>query len=537
MKIEVRIAPTDEGREFLAPAIGGNRGRLRHCGVRSVNGHFPTWQALHDKVMAAPGIDDDLKREALNLNRDIIAKTSEMGTDTALVFIDLPAQGVPPSDQDVLIWLERVDCLLSGLTGPDCTLHMIGSPPLTSGDAAAEGAATPSAENPDGSAAPKRKQAPLDALADALGQLFPDTHITVRPGLSGGIPPLRLVTTFLQDIGVDPQRMKLHMVPPPDPDATEAEPVTGHICPPVSRDPAAQLPLTIFFMVEPGPLEAQAHLLVSSLLVHCRDLFRMVGFCRDDRIDGLHPATVSYLTACGVDLRGIRNDFADGYPAGNKLIAAASLRADGWALFLDTDMCLMRDTSFMDVAVGNRPAVCLDSVTGWAQTDADYKAVAETLDFAGFPDKVRLWDGAVAHPTFNAGLVLFPPATRGGLDFGQRWLRNALILDNDPTVANKRPWLDTIALAGTVAQERHHRPLPIEWNCTTRLATEATRVLHYHGLRQLNGFGWVPRVNAILAASPSPYDTMAAFRHAHKHDMQLDGDIERRAMRHGMQTQ
>ncbi len=551
MKIEVRIAPVDDGAEILRHAIIGNRGRLRRQGLRYVNDLLPMWQALHDKVMAADGPPrDDLIRQARRINAEVRDKCRDLGTRTAVFFVDLPAIAKATVLDDRRLWQDRIACLLDGLTGPDCTLHLSQNDPVAQAALAAHAAGEP----PDAPLEPRvaafqTARTSLDLLNAALVVVLADTHVVARPGASGMPNPRDLTATFFSDIGVLPQTQKLGFGTPLSPEATDAvarriaayrsDRATGTppaLTPPVSRDGAAQLPLTIFFMVEPGPLEAQAHLLVASLMVNCRDHFRMVGFCRHDRIGALHPQTRSFLESCGVVLRPIENSFADGYPAGNKLIAASQVQAEGWALFLDTDMCLMRDSSFMSLAVGDRTAVCLDTLPGWARSEDDYKAVAEALGFAGFPPEVRHWSGQVAHPSYNAGLILFAPADRKARDFGQRWYANALVLDRDDRIANTRPWLDTIALAGTIAQERYHRPLPLEWNCTTRLADDATRVLHYHGLRQIRGNNLTGQVSGILAASPSPYNTFGDFMHAHKVGMGLPGDLERRAMRHGIQT-
>ena len=545
MRFEVRIAPVDDGREILSPSLIGNRGRLRWVGVRFLNDLFPKWQALHDKIMDRETVvGAELRQEARLINAEIQAKCAELGARTGVLLIDLPAMTAPDADHSG--WQDRVACLLGGLPGRGVTLHLTENDPVAAAAIACQERGETGQDAMDAMLAQaSQAAASLRRLNAALETILPEAHVVARPGVSALTNPREMVHDFLRDIGVSPETMKLGFGEPLSAEDEAAvrdriatcKAATGasgsRIAAPASRDAAAQLPLTVFFMVEPGPLEAQAHLLVASLMVHCRDLFTMVGFCRHDRIDDLHPETHSFLALNGVALRSIENTFEDGYPAGNKLIAASAVQADGWAVFMDTDMCLVRDTSFMSVAVADRPAVCLDSVTGWAHNDGDYQAVANALGFAQFPPKQRLWGGTTAHPTYNAGLLLFPPAARGGKDFGQRWLENALIIDAAEEVGHKRPWLDTIALAGSIAKERHFRPLPLEWNCTTRMADAQTRILHYHGLRQIRGYGWTERVSAILAASPSPYDSFQAFMHAHKVDMGLTGDLERRAMRHG----
>jgi hypothetical protein len=296
---------------------------------------------------------------------------------------------------------------------------------------------------------------------------------------------------------------------------------------------AAHDPLTIFFMVESGPLELQAHRLIASLEVNCADNYRLVAFCRDDRVDDLNPATKNFLASTHTELRTLTKSFADGYPAGNKLIAASLVKASGWSIFMDTDMMLVRPTSFMSQAAGRRVSLCVDTVNGWTKSDAQWDALPNNLGMATLGHKIFLRDGATSFPLYNAGLVLFPPAGRSTSDFGQAWLETSLKLDVDAAIENKRPWLDTIALAACVIRDQSARPISEDWNCTTRNATASIRVLHYHGLRQLWQFDWEDRANAILAMSSSPYDTLNDAVIGHHNDLGLKGDLWRRAMLHG----
>lgn len=267
--------------------------------------------------------------------------------------------------------------------------------------------------------------------------------------------------------------------------------------------------------------------------MNCRDNFRLVAFCRDDRVDDLNPATKEFLAAMHTELRTLTNTFADGYPAGNKLIAASLVSSAGWSLFMDTDMLLVRPTSFMSQAAGRRVSLCVDTVNGWTNLDAQWEALAQNLDMASLGPKIVLRGGATSYPLYNAGLILFPPAGQGRSDFGHVWYETALRLDRDEAIENKRPWLDTIALAACVMRDQSARPISEDWNCTTRNASASTRVLHYHGLRQLRQFDWENRASAILAASSSPYDNLNDAVTGHREDLGVKGDLWRRAMRHG----
>lgn len=296
--------------------------------------------------------------------------------------------------------------------------------------------------------------------------------------------------------------------------------------------------LKIFFVVEPGPLEVQAHLLIASLRVNCRDDFVLHAFCRAERVAGLQTETRAFLASQSVELTAILNDFPDGYPAGNKLIAANAVSGADWFLFLDTDMVMMRPASILAIAEAGRVAMCLDTLNGWSDEPAQWDLLfgafgqpvpTETLAYPAGPD---------APPMYNAGLVLFPDCAPEGRHFGQQWLETARILDQIPNLRSKRPWLDTIALLPTLGRLPNGGPVRLDllWNSSARFAAEDVIIIHYHGLRQLKAHNWLERVDKILAASPSPYDSVWGLCYHYKRDLKVEGDLFRRAMRHGLQT-
>jgi hypothetical protein len=69
------------------------------------------------------------------------------------------------------------------------------------------------------------------------------------------------------------------------------------------------------------------------------------------------------------------------------------------------------------------------------------------------------------------------------------------------------------------------------------MAEDDAIIIHYHGLRQLKVYNWLERVDALLATSISPYDSLWALAHHYKRDLAVEGDLFRRAMRHGHMTQ
>lgn len=290
--------------------------------------------------------------------------------------------------------------------------------------------------------------------------------------------------------------------------------------------------LNIFFMAEPGPLEPQAHLLVTSLRQNCQDDFALQAFCRKDKVDGLHTETRAFFKAQDVRLTPLDNLFSDNYPAGNKIFAAANVSDADWHLFLDTDMLMLRAGSFLADMKPGHVGMCLDTVNGWSEDEKQWD-----LLFSDHPDarpkkKIILGRGGESYPIYNAGFVLFPDAPR---HFGQIWLDTALQKDGLRDLTRKRPWLDTISLLPALA-DPETPPLHVldsRWNQTTELADQGTMLVHYHGLRQLIGFGWESATDQILTASNSQFDTLRTLVNTYR-DWGVAGDLFRRAMRHGL---
>jgi hypothetical protein len=390
--------------------------------------------------------------------------------------------------------------------------------------------------DPDAFLAMKMRDVGIDPLS-----MKRDTSVIVRPDKDQVRDIAALVASW-RDGDKDAMR---EMLPDPLWEAPEIElsgPVRQRLQQLSERDARRFIacnpvqPLTIFFMVAPGPLELQAHLLVASLKVNCQDDARLIAFCRDDQIDLLHRETVEFLDLNDVELRALTNDFEDSYPAGNKLIAASMVPGDGWSVFLDTDMMMVRPGRFMEETVPGRISACLDTVNAWSTDPSDWAVLYDGLGAEPPAFDVHLIDGGRSHPMFNAGMILFPPADQGQPHFGRIWHDVARRIDANPDVIRKRPWLDTIALAATpwLKGSPGVRILDSSWNCPPRHANADTRILHYHGVRQLGIFNWHPVVNDILSRSRSSFDSINRAIHHFANEMKVGGDVRRRAMRHGL---
>ncbi len=297
--------------------------------------------------------------------------------------------------------------------------------------------------------------------------------------------------------------------------------------------------LKIFFIVEPGPLEVQAHLLVASLVLNCRDNFVLHAYCRAERLTGLQAETLEFLSSQSVELTPIVNDFPDGYPAGNKLIAADAVSAADWFLFLDTDMVMVCPASILDEAEAGKVAVCLDTINAWSSKPEQWMLLFGTFGQSVPTEVISYPHGTSGPPLFNAGLVLFPSDLADGMHFGHHWFQSAKALDALPDLASKRPWLDTIALLPTLAMFPQFGPTRLSpiWNNTPGLRQVDPVIVHYHGIRQIKMHGMLDMVDKVLAASPSRFETLWELAFHYKRDLGVKGDVFRRAMRHGLMTQ
>ncbi len=213
--------------------------------------------------------------------------------------------------------------------------------------------------------------------------------------------------------------------------------------------------VTIFFIIDGFGLEAQAALLITSLIHHNQDRFRYIGYVAERHRPRLNPELAALMRRCGIELRDLpepAQSWRKAYPHGNKILAAADHRDCSHSLFLDTDMLctapidltgLLADRAIGVVPEGTRS---YKDLTRWERIYGHFG-----LDMPH--DRVRLmrrWKSEFL-PYFNAGMICFPEAEiAGGKRFAELWHDTALIIDHEVPVAQKRPWLDQISLPVTL---------------------------------------------------------------------------------------
>jgi hypothetical protein len=276
---------------------------------------------------------------------------------------------------------------------------------------------------------------------------------------------------------------------------------------------ANQQTISTIFMVEPGPLEAQAHLLIHSLIINCLDDFQMIAYCRAHLADKLQPETIELLDSKGVQLVQIESPFEEAYGAGNKIVIAGLERETDWTVILDTDTFLARPSRFLSQAAKDCICVRPETRNAWSENDEVWASLFGIFDLERPPKNVTLTYGAVSYPFFNAGMVMF-----SGNQFGSVWMDTCLAIDASDRIRKKRPWLDQISLPVAIERTKGQSLKIVDegWNDSADVATENTALLHYHRPRRLIVTGNMPLADAIMKQSGSEYKNFLQVVHAYK---------------------
>jgi hypothetical protein len=258
--------------------------------------------------------------------------------------------------------------------------------------------------------------------------------------------------------------------------------------------------LGIVIMIEPGALEWNSIILISSLKMFCLDSFKIYVYCRRDRIHALQETTKVFLHKNDIVVNPISNHYVDGYPQGNKMIACAQSREEQWTLFLDTDTVLTRPIRFLDVAIPGCVSATPADMKTWTQKPEDWRAIYEFFGLSFPESRVILRNGEIWLPYFNGGFILFD---KTGL--ADNWVKVADKIDEAEFIANKRPWLDQIALPITIFHcTNGYNSLDPKWNFGSVVGTpmnSETILVHYHGVDGAKRSHSNKIINQILSES------------------------------------
>lgn len=278
--------------------------------------------------------------------------------------------------------------------------------------------------------------------------------------------------------------------------------------------------LAFLFVVEGPRLEAQSLLLASSIRRH-HPRSMILGY----RPIGAEPAPAavqSMFRAVGgllLPLPPAQGLWRGAYPHGNKIIALAQPRDAAISIFLDTDMVMTAPLDAADLPGHGEVSVVPEGIQSWGKEEDRWERVYAHFGLSMPEERIRLLRGArrSSPPYFNAGFVAQRETDRvEGQTFGQLWLDTARKIDHEVGVANKRPWLDQIALPVTLRR----------FGLTYRLIDEAAnfsisngrslpdpfapKILHYHRARFLRDWAGSTEVIAHALDRLPPSDRTEA---------------------------
>ncbi len=210
--------------------------------------------------------------------------------------------------------------------------------------------------------------------------------------------------------------------------------------------------LTFFFIVEPPKYQLMACYLAASIREAFGDKVAMVGYCPSHRLAEVDPDVVTVLGRMGCPLRGMNTEgaFDPPYPHGNKMIAALQPRDTEYSCFLDSDILFLRPNDPANLIHPGHVSLTPAASMGWGGQD-DWTLIYRTAGMEMPVERIRLMNqnkGKDRMPYFSSGLFLFPEQHRNakGLRFPEVWMQVAAMIEAEPAIRAKRPYLDQMTL-------------------------------------------------------------------------------------------
>jgi hypothetical protein len=201
------------------------------------------------------------------------------------------------------------------------------------------------------------------------------------------------------------------------------------------------------FVAHGGELEVKAGFLAASLAKYLACDYELVAAVPkpESTWGALSKPAVSLFERLQVRVEEIENGIGADYPIGNKIAAIGVPCRYQRVIFLDSDMLLMRP--FFDHPLLARACAAKSAdVDTFSHSGGRWSTIYRLFD-QPLPQQriVASFTGELMMPYFNAGFIL----TKQNQRFSELWLETSKRIDKAPTVTNKRPWLDQIALPVT----------------------------------------------------------------------------------------
>lgn len=255
--------------------------------------------------------------------------------------------------------------------------------------------------------------------------------------------------------------------------------------------------VSVFFIIDGPKLQAQAHLLICSMLDHLVGHCQIYAYHRQGAV--FSQSLTRLIEKAGIILReipGLTPDpWVTPYPIGNKLLAAADEREGEISVFLDTDTVLTTSIDFAaelgDSVVG---AVLSDYRTAIKKTKG-WHEIYRLMGVEMSPDR----PGTLKHPEmdyppyFNGGMVIFRNHIVGHrVSVGRRWLELSLAFEAqlpDPELHVNVDQITLSALGKSFGEFTKILPQRLNFNVMGWGVPDgrAADVIHYHILGRIWG--------------------------------------------------
>lgn len=211
------------------------------------------------------------------------------------------------------------------------------------------------------------------------------------------------------------------------------------------------------FVCQKGDLEIKSLLLAASLKRYLQCDYELVAAIPEpEAIWGIPSATtMEMLAGMNVRVMKITNNININYPIGNKISCLDAQTSAEKLVFIDSDILCSKefpgDERFL-IPFNAKPAdvpTFTNDLNVWSRVYGKFGL--------SVPDRrmITTVTQELTAPYFNAGFI----AVNRDAGLGSEWLEVCKQIDADPTIANKRPWLDQVGLP--VALEK----LGIEYDC------------------------------------------------------------------------
>jgi hypothetical protein len=210
--------------------------------------------------------------------------------------------------------------------------------------------------------------------------------------------------------------------------------------------------LTVYFIVEPPRFDLMACYLAGSLRAQFGDNVALVGYCPDTKIDAVSKGVQEVLRRLRCDVRTfkVQDQFSPEYPHGNKILATLEKRETEFSAFLDSDILCLRPNSVENIVLSGHVSLTPAASMNWG-TVKTWELIYAACGLEIPAERVKLMRqkgerGRI--PYFSSGLFSFPEKHRtdDGKSFPEVWMEVAQLLDANPEVPGRRPYLDQISL-------------------------------------------------------------------------------------------